>query len=79
MKILKTLLSWVLPLVILGAAIGGFVVLGGPKPPPRKDKEPPKAVMVQTRPIEPQSTGIDLEVDGTIAGGLLTASRIKFR
>ena len=66
MKILRTLLSWVLPLVILGAAIGGFVVLGGPKPPPRKDKEPPKAVVVQTRPIETQSTGIDLKVDGVV-------------
>jgi multidrug efflux pump subunit AcrA (membrane-fusion protein) len=66
MKMLKTLLSWVLPLVILGAAIGGFVVLGGPKPPPRKDKEPPKAVVVTTRSIEPQSAGIDLEVDGVV-------------
>ena len=40
MKALKTIFAWVLPLVILGAAIGGFVVLGGPKPPPRKEKEP---------------------------------------
>lgn len=38
MKVLKTLLSWLLPLVILGAAIGGFVVLGGPKALPRKEK-----------------------------------------
>jgi len=66
MKVLKILLSWVLPLVILGAAITAFIVLGGPKSPPRKEKEPPKAVAVRTRPVEPQSTGIDLEVDGVV-------------
>ena len=66
MKVLKTLLSWLLPLVILGAAIGGFVVLGGPKALPRKEKETPKAVMVRTQQVEQQTTGIDLAVDGVV-------------
>ena len=66
MKILKTLLSGLLPLAILGAAIGGYVVLGGPKPPPRKEKEPAKPVPVRTAAIEPQSGGIDIEVDGVV-------------
>jgi len=66
MKVLKTLLSWLLPLVILGAAIGGFVVLGGPKAPPRKEKEAPKAVVVRTQQVEQQTTGIDLAVDGVV-------------
>jgi multidrug efflux pump subunit AcrA (membrane-fusion protein) len=66
MKVLKTLLSWLLPLVILGAAIGGFVVLGGPKAPPRKEKETPKAVVVRTQQVEQQTTGIDLAVDGVV-------------
>lgn len=66
MKMLKTVVGWLLPLVILGAAVGGFVVLGGPKVPPRKEKEPPKAVAVRTSPVERQSGGIELEVDGVV-------------
>lgn len=66
MKILKTMFAWVLPLAILASAIGGFVALGGPKPPPRKEKEPPRAVSVRTVPVEVRSTGIDLEVDGVV-------------
>jgi len=66
MKLLKTLLGWTLPLAILGVAIGGFVALGGPKPPPRKEKEPPRAVPVRTAAVEPQSGGIDIELDGVV-------------
>lgn len=66
MRILRTIFAWVLPLAILGGAIGGFVALGGPKPPPRKEPEPPKAVPVRTVPVEPESDGIDLGVDGVV-------------
>jgi multidrug efflux pump subunit AcrA (membrane-fusion protein) len=66
MKVLKTIVGWLLPLAILGAAVGGFVTLGGPKVPARKEKEPPRAVPVRTSPIERQATGIDLEVDGVV-------------
>lgn len=66
MSLLKKILGWVLPLAILGAAIGGFVVLGGPKPPPRKEKEAARAVPVRTTPVERQTSGIDLEVDGVV-------------
>lgn len=66
MKLLKSLLGWTLPLAILGVAIGSFVALGGPKPPPRKEKEPPRAVPVRTAAVEPQSGGIDIELDGVV-------------
>lgn len=66
MKVLKTVFGWVLPLAILAAAVGGFVVLGGPKPPPRKAKEAPKATPVRTAGVERQSAGIDLEMDGVV-------------
>jgi len=66
MKMLNKLFGWLLPLAILGAAIGGYVVLGGPKSPPRKEKEPPRPVPVRTAAIEPQSSGIDIEVDGVV-------------
>jgi multidrug efflux pump subunit AcrA (membrane-fusion protein) len=66
MKVLRSIVGFVLPLLILGGAIGGFVFLGGPKPPPRKDKDPPRAVPVRTMPVDRQSSGIDLEVDGVV-------------
>lgn len=66
MKVLKTVVGWVLPLGILAAAVAGYMVLGGPTIPPRKEKEPPKAVVVRTRPVEVRTTGIDLEVDGVV-------------
>ena len=66
MKFMKTVIAWVLPLVILGAAIGGFMALGGPKIPPRKDTAPPRAVVVRTIPVDRPDTGIDLEVDGVV-------------
>jgi multidrug efflux pump subunit AcrA (membrane-fusion protein) len=62
----KALLGWVLPLAIAAVAIGGFVALGGPKPPPRKEKPAPKAVAVQTSPVQSETGGIDLEVDGVV-------------
>lgn len=66
MKILKAMLSRILPVVILAVAVGGFVALGGPKPPPRKEKEPPQAVPVRTVAVESQADGIDIEVDGVV-------------
>ncbi|MFZ4732557.1 MAG: efflux RND transporter periplasmic adaptor subunit [Pirellulales bacterium] len=62
----RQVVGWLLPLVILGAAIGGYLALGGPKAPPRKEKDPPKPVAVKTSPVESLSTGIDLEVDGVV-------------
>ncbi len=64
--VVRQIVGWVLPATILGAAIGGYLVLGGPKAPPRKEKDPPKPVAVRTSPVEPVATGIDLEVDGVV-------------
>jgi len=64
--VFRQIVGWVLPATILGAAIGGYLVLGGPKAPPRKEKEPPKPVPVRTSPVETVATGIDLEVDGVV-------------
>jgi multidrug efflux pump subunit AcrA (membrane-fusion protein) len=66
MTILKKILGWLLPVVILAAAIGGFLALGGPKTPPRKEAEPPKAVPVRTAAVERQAETIEIEVDGVV-------------
>jgi multidrug efflux pump subunit AcrA (membrane-fusion protein) len=66
MNMLRAIFRWVLPLVILGAAIGGFVALGGPKPPPRKTTEEPAAVPVRTAAIEAGDGRIEIEADGVV-------------
>lgn len=66
MSVLKAILRWVLPLVILGAAIGGFMALGGPKPPPRKAVEEPAAVPVRTAAVEAGDGRIEIEADGVV-------------
>jgi len=65
-SILKAILRWVLPLVILGAAIGGFMALGGPKPPPRKAVEAPTAMPVRTASLEAGNGRIEIEADGVV-------------
>ncbi len=66
MSILKAIVRWVLPLMILGAAIGGFMALGGPKPPPRKTVEEPAAVPVRTAAVEAGDGRIEIEADGIV-------------
>jgi multidrug efflux pump subunit AcrA (membrane-fusion protein) len=66
MSMLKAILRWVLPLVILSAAIGGFVALGGPKPPPRKAVEAPTAMPVRTASLEAGNGRIEIEADGVV-------------
>ncbi len=66
MSIIRAILRWVLPLVILGAAIWGFMALGGPKPPPRKTIEEPAAVPVRTAAVEPGDGRIEIEADGIV-------------
>jgi len=66
MRIIQAMVRWLLPLVILGAAIGGFVALGGPKPPPRKAVEAPMAMPVRTASLEAGNGRIEIEADGVV-------------
>jgi len=66
MKLLKTIVGWLLPLAILAAAVAGFLFLGGPQAPPRKEAEPSKPVPVRTAVVERQDEGIEIEVDGVV-------------
>jgi multidrug efflux pump subunit AcrA (membrane-fusion protein) len=66
MKFLKNALRVLLPLILLGLGVGGFLALGGPKPPPRKAAEPPRAIPVHTVPVERESGRIEIEVDGVV-------------
>ena len=66
MSILKAVARYFLPLVILGAAVWGFIALGGPKPPPRKTVDEPVAVPVQTAAVEADDGRIEIEADGIV-------------
>jgi len=66
MTLLKNTLRVLLPLLLLGLGVGGFLVLGGPKPPPRKAAEAPRAIPVHTVPVERESGRIEIEVDGVV-------------
>lgn len=66
MSLVRTAAGWLLPLIILGAAIAGFLVLGGPKPPARREAEPPRPVAVRTAAVDPETAGIEIELDGTV-------------
>jgi multidrug efflux pump subunit AcrA (membrane-fusion protein) len=66
MNMLRAIFRWVLPLVILGVAIGGFVALGGPKPPTRKTIEEPAALPVRTAAVEAGDGRIEIEADGVV-------------
>ena len=66
MRLFKTMLRWVLPLLILGAAIGGFLAMGSQPPPARKAVEPPAAVPVRTTPLQRIDGRIEIDADGVV-------------
>lgn len=66
MSTIRTIVGWIAPFAILGAAIFSFMVLGGQKSPPRRAKEATKAVPVRTASIERHTEGVDLEVEGVV-------------
>jgi multidrug efflux pump subunit AcrA (membrane-fusion protein) len=66
MNVFKKVLGWVLPLVILGAAIAGFMALGSQKPPARRAAEAPAAVPVRTTPIQKMEGRIEIDADGVV-------------
>ncbi len=66
MKFLRTILSWVLPLVILGGAVALFLLMGSQPPPQRVDVSEPSAVPVRTAEVVRQEGGVDIEADGVV-------------
>lgn len=66
MKVIQTILGWILPLVILGAAVAAFMFLGSQKPPPRRAVEAPEAVAVRTSPLHKMAGRIEIDADGVV-------------
>ena len=66
MKILRELLGWIMPVVILGGAIWAFLAMGSQPPPVRKSVDRPPAAPVETASVEPETGGIDVVADGVV-------------
>ena len=62
----KRILGWVTPVVILGAAIAGFLSMGSTPPPVRREAEAPAAAPVRTVAVRLETGGIDVEADGVV-------------
>jgi len=66
MSVVRTLLSWITPLLILAAGIAVFLSLGSQPPPTRKEVAAPAALAVSTVELEPVKGGITIEADGVV-------------
>jgi multidrug efflux pump subunit AcrA (membrane-fusion protein) len=65
-SVLRALLGWLLPLVILGVGITMFVSMGSQPPPERKRSEAPAATPVRTREVRAEDPGLTIESDGVV-------------
>jgi hypothetical protein len=66
MTILRTILRWIAPLLILGVGVGIFMTLGKQPPPPRKEAAAVGAVSVRTAVVLSEEEGIDVAADGVV-------------
>jgi multidrug efflux pump subunit AcrA (membrane-fusion protein) len=64
--IVRQIVGWLTPAVILAAGIGAFQYLGSQPPPPRKETGPPPAVPVRTVAVQPREGGVDIVADGVV-------------
>jgi multidrug efflux pump subunit AcrA (membrane-fusion protein) len=66
MKLFRTILSWLMPLVILGLGVAAFVLLGSQPPPERRPAEPPRPAIVRTIEVAAEPSGLSIETDGVV-------------
>lgn len=66
MSLLRTILGWVTPLVILGVGIAIFLTMGSQPPPQRKDIPIAAALPVRTVAAESLAEGLTIEADGVV-------------
>ena len=66
MKTLRSIIGWIAPVAILGAAIAAFLFLGAQPPPARVEVEAPSAIPVRTAAVVAQEGGVDIEADGVV-------------
>ena len=66
MNVVRSILGWVLPLVILGAGIAAFMSMGSQPPPARKQADVAAATPVRTTDVRAETDGLTIEADGVV-------------
>jgi multidrug efflux pump subunit AcrA (membrane-fusion protein) len=66
MSMVRTLVGWITPLVILSAGIAAFMFMGSQSPPPRKEQPPAAAMPVRTVPVDDVAGGLTIVSDGVV-------------
>ena len=66
MNIIRAILGWIVPAVILGAGIAAFFFMGSQPPPARKSSDVSAATAVRTVEATPEVNGLTIEADGVV-------------
>ena len=66
MKVVRAIVGWVTPLVILAMGVAAFAMLGRQAPPERRTAERPSAALVRTAEVAAETDGLTLRLDGTV-------------
>jgi multidrug efflux pump subunit AcrA (membrane-fusion protein) len=66
MNILRKVLGWIVPLVILGGGVAAFMLMGSQPPPARKAADAAVATTVRTVEVTPEVNGLTIEADGVV-------------
>jgi len=66
MNVVRSILGWVLPVVILGAGIAAFMFMGSQPPPARKQADVAAATPVRTTDVRAETDGLTIEADGVV-------------
>lgn len=66
MNIVRAILGWIVPLVILAAGIAAFMFMGSQPPPARKASDAAVATPVRTAEATPELNGLTIEADGVV-------------
>ena len=66
MNVVRTIVSWLAPVAILGAWVAIFMLLGSQEPPTLREVETPTATMVRAVEAVRETSGLVIELDGVV-------------
>ncbi len=66
MSVVRTIVGWVTPLLILGAGVAVFLSMGSQPPPERKAAAVAAVLPVRTAAVETVTAGLTIEADGAV-------------
>jgi multidrug efflux pump subunit AcrA (membrane-fusion protein) len=66
MKIVRAILGWIVPLLVLGGGIAAFMLMGSQPPPARRQVDVAAALPVRTTDVRAETGGLTIEADGVV-------------